>query len=117
SKRVPGDEAAVIGETLFASSLCCALQMEQKIASHLLNPLEEEFAFMHSNEINVPDESAVADAFGKVPRIYADPLYKPVAPRGTTFIPIPHEAFSGRCFRKGMRSLCGKELQKEFEIC
>ncbi|MBR7139647.1 MAG: oxidoreductase [Lentisphaeria bacterium] len=117
SERTPAGDAAVIGESLFASSLCCALQMEQNIACHLLNPLEKEFAFMHSNEMNVPDESAVAGAFAKVSRIYGDPLYAPVAAAEKCFIPVPHEAFSGRCFRKKMRSLCGKDLKKEFEIC
>ncbi|MBQ4363482.1 MAG: hypothetical protein II782_05735, partial [Oscillospiraceae bacterium] len=29
--------------------------------------------------------------------IYADPLYRPIC-GDKTFVPVPHRAFSGRCF-------------------
>ena len=37
--------------------------------------------------------------------IYADPLYRPICPAGIPFLPLPHEAFSGRCFRRSMPNL------------
>ena len=112
AERSPGGGAAVIGETLWSSSLCCALQMERGINAHVLNPLESEFAFLKEDEISVVDEDAVAEGFAKVSTLYADPLYKPIIPAGTAFVSVPHEAFSGRCFRGGMRSLCGKNFEK-----
>ena len=112
AERAAGSDAAVIGETLWSSSLCCALQMERGINAKVLNPLESEFAFIKEDEISVVDEDDAAKEFAKVSTVYADPLYKPIVPAGTAFVSVPHEAFSGRCFRKDMRSLCGKNFEK-----
>jgi hypothetical protein len=112
SERKSGAGAAVIGETIWSSSLCGALQMERGIDAHVLNPLEENFAFMQDDEKSVADEDAVAEEFAKVSAVYADPLYQPIVPAGRAFIPVPHEAFSGRCFRRGMHSLCGQNFEK-----
>ena len=112
SERRVGTQAAVIGETLWSSSLCCALQLERGIDAHVLNPLEKEFAFIKEGELDVIGENAVAEAFAKVSAVYADPLYKPIVPEGPVFVPVPHEAFSGRCFRRDMRSLCGQNFEK-----
>ena len=46
-------------------------------------------------------EKALKDA--KV--VIADPLYRPILPKGAKLIELPHEAFSGRCFRKTMKNL------------
>ena len=108
---------AVIGETLAASSLACALQLAQGTVLRVLDPLEEEFAFTVPGDLHVPDENAVCEAFSGADVIYADPLYQPAAPAGVRFVPMPHEAFSGRCFRKSMRDLCADNLEKEFGIC
>ena len=115
--RTPGKKACVIGETLWSSSLACALEMDLKLDSRVLDPLEEEFAFTREGDLHVPDENAVERAFAESEIIFADPLYKPVAPAGCRFCAIPHEAFSGRCFRKNMKDLCCKNLEKEFNIC
>jgi hypothetical protein len=107
-----GAENAVIGETLWSSSLCCALQMERGIGCHVLDPLEEEFAFSCEGDIAVPDENAVEKAFEGLSAVYGDPLYQPLCRGNTVFVSVPHEAFSGRCFRKSMRSLCGQNFEK-----
>ena len=112
SERTTGKESAVIGETLWSSSLCCALQLERNESCHVLNPLEENFAFMQGDEITVPDENAVEKAFSGVSTVYGDPLYKFIVPGDTRFVSVPHEAFSGRCFRKNMRFICGKNFEK-----
>jgi hypothetical protein len=91
--------------------------MDLKLDSRVLDPLEEEFAFTREGDLHVPDENAVERAFAESEIIFADPLYKPVVPAGCRFCAIPHEAFSGRCFRKNMKDLCCKNLEKEFNIC
>lgn len=119
SSRAPAvkGETVIIGETLWSSSLACALQLEKNTDVRVLNPLEEAFAFVTAGDLHVPDENAVSAAFAEARVIYGDPLYKPVAPGEARFVDLPHEAFSGRCFRKNMRSLCGKNFEKEFFIC
>ena len=99
------------------SSLACALEMDLKLDSRVLDPLEEEFAFVKEGDLYVPDENAVEKAFSDAEIIFADPLYKAVVPAGKGFCALPHEAFSGRCFRKNMKDLCCKNLEKELIIC
>jgi hypothetical protein len=83
----------------------------------VLNPLETELAFLKEKDAAVPDEKSVEAAFAECRAVYGDPLYKAVAPAGVPFYGIPHEAFSGRCFRKNMKNLCGENFEKEFTIC
>jgi nitrogenase molybdenum-iron protein alpha/beta subunit len=116
-EREGSNEACIIGETVWASSLACALYAERGIAAKVLNPLETELAFLKEKDAAVPDEKSVEAAFAECRAVYGDPLYKAVAPAGVPFYGIPHEAFSGRCFRKNMKNLCGENFEKEFTIC
>ena len=116
-EREGDGKACIIGETVWASSLACALQAERGIAARVLNPLEEEFAFLVEGDLTVPDEKSVENAFAESSSIFGDPLYQTVAPAGIPFYGIPHEAFSGRCFRKNMKNYCGENFEMEFIIC
>ena len=112
-----GNEGTIIGETLWSSSLALALELDSGLKCQVLNPLEEAYAFVKNGELSVPDEKSVEAAFSQSKRVFADPLYKPAVPEGVSFYALPHEAFSGRCFRKNMKDLCNKNLEKELEIC
>ena len=46
------------------------------------------------------EESEVTDALKGAKTVIADPLWKPVVPETAKFVPLPHEAFSGRIFRR-----------------
>lgn len=35
----------------------------------------------------------------------ADPLYRPIVPQDSQFFPLPHEAYSGRIYRKQIPNL------------
>ena len=52
-------------------------------------------------------------AFAEADVVFADPLFEPVCPAGTTFIRHPHEAFSGRCFSGEIRNFVCRELKRE----
>ena len=114
-----GDPAGpcIIGETVMSASIACALELERALPCRVLNPLEPEFALLGQGDLSVPDEAAVAAAFAQARAVVGDPLYRPVVPAGTPFISLPHEAFSGRCFRKGMKNLIGSNFAKEFPSC
>jgi len=114
-----GDPAGpgVIGETVMSASIACALELERALPCRVLDPLEPEFGLRGPGDLSVPDEAAVASVFAGAPAVIGDPLYRPVVPAGTPFIALPHEAFSGRCFRKGMKNLIGRNFAKEFPSC
>ena len=114
-----GDPAGpcIIGETVMSASLACALELERALPCRVLDPLEPEFAQLGEGDLSVPDEEAVAAAFAEARAVAGDPLYRPVVPAGRPFIPLPHEAFSGRCFRKEMKNLIGRNFAKEFPSC
>ena len=42
----------------------------------------------------------VSELGKKAKIVIADPMYRPVCPAGVKFISLPHEAFSGRIYRK-----------------
>ena len=107
----------VIGETVMSASIACALELERALPCRVLDPLEPEFSLLGQGDLAVPDEAAVAAAFAGAPAVIGDPLYRPVIPAGTPFISLPHEAFSGRCFRKEMKNLIGRNFAKEFPSC
>ena len=52
------------------------------------------------NDKKLADEDKLEAEFANYGVIIADPLFKPIVAEQTKFVPLPHEAFSGRCFRK-----------------
>ena len=59
------------------------------------------------------DEDKLEQEFSRCSCVVADPLFKPIVPANAKFVPIPHEAFSGRCFRKDIPDLVDKNLGLE----
>jgi len=51
------------------------------------------------------DEEEIEEALVDVKIMIADPLYRPICPEETKFIPLPVEAFSGRIFRSEIPDL------------
>ncbi len=47
----------------------------------------------------------IEEALRGAKRVIADPLYKPIVPAKSEFYPLPHEAFSGRIYRKQIPNL------------
>ena len=82
--------------------------------------IAQTFADVGSHNVVLKVEDLATGATFIVPgyvTIYAAPRTVHVVPAGTPFIPLPHEAFSGRCFRKGMKNLIGSNFAKEFPSC
>ena len=95
----------VIGEGLTAASLASALTLETGEPWSALSAADCGDApdFLH-----IPfaaDEDDIAPYFEASELLIADPLYRPVCPEHTRFIPLPHEGFSGRLFRKDIPDL------------
>ena len=56
-------------------------------------------------DVLTPDEDDVIEALKGVKMVIADPLYRPICPKGVRFIPLPAENFSGRIYRKEIPNL------------
>ena len=51
------------------------------------------------------DEEEIEEALRGAKRVIADPLYWRIVPAKSEFLPLPHEAFSGRIYRKQIPNL------------
>ncbi|MEG1175856.1 MAG: nitrogenase component 1 [Ruthenibacterium sp.] len=114
----------LIGESVYSCSLAAALWAERGIPARVLCPLETEPSLLRAQDFVAPDEddlSPLLCATAQTPAsvIVADPLYRPLCPADAAFVPLPHEAFSGRIYRKNIPNLIAnfptflKSLEKE----
>ena len=95
----------IIGEGLTAASLASALTMETGVGWSALSAVDCRGA---ETALGIPlavDEDDIAPYLEACDLLIADPLYRPVCPEHTRFIPLPHEGFSGRLFRKDIPDL------------
>lgn len=103
---------SIVGESVSAGSLACALEAESGEPARVLCPLETERALLAEGDVLIPEEDDAAGEFAKAGGVVADPLYRPVCPAGVPFYGLPHEAFSGRCHRKSIPNLIGQNLER-----
>ncbi len=88
----------LIGEPVRMGSLCATLSRRGQTA-RVLCPLEADPALLGAS-CRVTGEEEAEAALRGARRVAADPLYRAVCPQETAFDPLPHQAFSGRCFWK-----------------
>lgn len=111
-------DSGVIHEPIYASSLGCALSLEGGIPVRILSPLETEKELLVPGDNLIPYETDCLEIFGDLAELAADEMYFPIVPAGIRFIPLPHEAYSGRCYRKKIRNIIANNFTvKEFTIC
>jgi len=102
---------SVVGESVFAGSLARAVKEESGRSARMLCPLDTSDELMADGDIPVPNEDDAAEAFAEAGGVIADPLYKPICPKDVPFYSLPHEAFSGRCYRKSIPNLINGDLK------
>ena len=56
-------------------------------------------------DLRLEDEEEIEQALRGARRVIADPLYRRIVPAKSEFYPLPHEAFSGRIYRKQIPNL------------
>lgn len=98
----------ILGEGVNARSLAFALHEEHGLEPHVICPLETENAILSKADRMIGEEEMIQDALSHAAGIIADPLYRPILPEDCQFYPLPHEAFSGRLFRKQIPNLIEK---------
>ncbi|MBR4555718.1 MAG: oxalate:formate antiporter [Ruminococcus sp.] len=110
-------DTVVIGESISAGSLTAALWFDMKIAAKPVCTLESHrFFCRRAGGVISAEEDLEAYLSGHKPgTVIADPLYRYIVPRDVKFIPLPHFAFSGRCFQRDMRDLINTEIKEYFK--
>lgn len=98
----------IVGESITARSLAAALQLECGVSPRVIYTLEllpELQGILSSGDIHAMEEEDIQRACLHAKTVIADPLYRPLLPESCRFISLPHEAFSGRIFRKDIPNL------------
>lgn len=119
-KNMPAIENPIqmilIGEAVTMKSLAKAVQLECGLLPHVVCPLEEWEAYLDENDWHTDGEEEIEALLQQLVDeekkqntliVVADPLYRPIIPDGVTFVPLMHQAFSGRCYQKEQKPLVG----------
>lgn len=96
----------LIGEAVIMQSLAKAVSESVGCRTKVICPLETEAELIEKdNCLLLESEEEIAAALAGATAIIADPMYSPICPEGVPFYPLPHEAFSGRIYRKQIPDL------------
>lgn len=98
-------DIVIIGESVMSRSLAAALQFEAGVTPRVVCPLETEAGILSPNDRMAAEEEEIQAALIGAQAVIADPLYRPILPENSVLIPLPHEAFSGRIFRRDIPDL------------
>ena len=102
---LPENEIAIIGEGVTSFSLAQAIELEYGKGVKILCATECERGFLREKDMLTSDEEDIIEALNGMKMVIADPLYRPICPKDTKFIPLPAESFSGRIYRNEIPNL------------
>lgn len=110
----------IIGESVTSKSLAKYIFLKYGYTPKVISAVElgntyhgdivkhltvRENVALEKNDIHIEDEDEIASAIKDAKMVIADPLYKPIVPDKAVFVESPHEAFSGRLYRKNILNL------------
>ena len=98
-------DTVIIGESIYCGSLAAALQLEKNMKVKVLCSLETQPELLLPGDVLAEDEDSLMLYLKNASTVIADPIYGTIVQPGTKFIPLPHEAFSGRIYRKDIPDL------------
>ena len=88
----------LIGEPVTMGSLAAGIEKKYGHAARVFCPLKGCEALLGKRDKVVLGEEAMEEALKDSKIIVADPLYRPICPKDSTFYELPHVAFSGRIY-------------------
>ena len=103
--NLPGGEIVVIGEGITSLALASAVEQTTGKGVKVLCATECEETLLRAKDKITLDEEEIEEELAGAAVLIADPLYRPICPKETRFIPLPVEAFSGRIFREEIPNL------------
>ncbi len=98
-------QITVIGEAITARSLANAIWLETGKPVRVVSPIETGAGILSVFDSDVCEEVDIKEQLKKARVIIGDPMYRPVVPETARFIEVPHEAYSGRIYRKRIPNL------------
>jgi len=104
----------LITESVYGASLASALETKLGHQVQLICPLEGKKELLASYDRFAKDEAELISLLSKAEVVIADPLYRPICPEACRFIPLGHEAFSGRIYREEIPNLIGNGFDHWF---
>lgn len=104
------NEIYIIGEAVISQSLKAALALKNGINATVICPLETEPDYIGEDVLLLSSEEEIKEAIAEAKTVIADPIYKTICSEKTNFIALPHEAFSGRIYRKEIPNLLDYDL-------
>lgn len=106
-------EAWILGEPVTSRSLAAALRLECGADFRTVSTLEalpELAGLLGAGDVHASEEEELQSLLASARLVIADPMYCPILPAGCGFLPLPHEAFSGRIWRKRIPDLTKLDL-------
>ena len=100
-----GGDIVVIGEGVRSLSLASAIELETGKGAKVACATEFDPSLLREKDAVLHDEDYILDFIKDASVVIADPLYRRIVPEGAKFIPLPHEAFSGRIYRRSIPDL------------
>lgn len=104
-ERKARNKVYIIGEAVMSQSLKAALTLKYGIDTTVICPLETEPEYIEKNVLLLSSEEDMKEALYDADAVIADPIYKTICSETVNFIQLPHEAFSGRIYRKEIPDL------------
>ena len=98
-------DTVIVGESVTAKSLAAALAVGYGIRARVICPVEAPGGVLGACDLRLEDEEEIEQALRGARRVIADPLYRRIVPAKSEFFPLPHEAFSGRIYRRQIPNL------------
>ena len=90
----------IIGESVISQSLKAALALRYGIEATVICPLETEPEYTEKDVLLLSSEEDIKKAIVDADTVIADPIYKTICSEKVNFVAMPHEAYSGRIYRK-----------------
>ena len=90
----------ITGESVISQSLKAALALRYGIEATVICPLETELEYTEKDVLLLSSEEDIKKAITDADTVIADPIYKTICSEKVNFVAMPHEAYSGRIYRK-----------------
>lgn len=110
-----GSDTVIVGEAVYSAALRTAMAAAGRGDARVLCPLEAERETLAPRDRMIANEAGIVRALETARTVIADPLYRPVVPKGARFVELPHEAYSGRMFRDRIPVLIGEKMERWME--
>lgn len=106
---------SIIGESVFSASLAAAAELDCGISGRVLCPLDTEDILLRACDLRTPEEDDLMEHLPETAVVAADPMYRVLCGKDQKFVPLPHEAFSGRIYDPVNPNLINRKL--EVSLC